>query len=389
MRAQFRQGALRGREIAQKLQRGQNAVACSGKVREQHVSGLFPAQVEAVAHHFSQHVAVPHIGGHDVDAGFFHRAQQAQIAHRGRDERVVAQITLRLKGDGQNPQDLVAVHNFAVLVNRETPIGVPIEGDARIRLVLHDGRLERAEVGGSHAVIDVQAIRLSGQQNDFGARRAQGCGADGAGRAVRAVDDNFQAIEAVGRGGYQVIKIGADHVRFGRDATHIGAHRAMPGLADLFSISSSTSSVSLWPLESKNLIPLSGIGLCEAETMTPKSTSIVAVRCATAGVGTTPRSKTSTPVEAIPAAMAAEMNSPDARGSRARRAIGRGSRLPSVSTSDAATASARENSAVMTLFASPRTPSVPKSLVMCRFPSSSPGPGTRTAGASLGGGATV
>ena len=70
-------------------------------------------------------------------------------------------------------------------------------------------------------------------------------------------------------------------------------------------------------------MPLSGIGLCDAESTTPMSTPSSAVRNATAGVGSTPTLLTSTPAEASPADTAAARNSPDARESRPTIARGR------------------------------------------------------------------
>ena len=89
------------------------------------------------------------------------------------------------------------------------------------------------------------------------------------------------------------------------------------------SMLSSTSSGSLCPPLAKNLIPLSGLGLCDAESMTPRSAPVSATRPATAGVGRTPASSTSTPALARPATTAAARNSPEARGSRPTTARGR------------------------------------------------------------------
>ena len=82
------------------------------------------------------------------------------------------------------------------------------------------------------------------------------------------------------------------------------------------SMAASSSSSSLCPPRDRNLMPLSGIGLCDAESTTPMSTPSSAVRNATAGVGSTPTLLTSTPAEARPADTAAARNSPDARLSR-------------------------------------------------------------------------
>ena len=93
--------------------------------------------------------------------------------------------------------------------------------------------------------------------------------------------------------------------------------------ASACSMRSSTSSGSLVPPCAKNLIPLSAAGLCDADTITPKSALMSAMRNAAAGVGMTPASSTSTPELARPADTAAAMNSPDTRVSRATTATGR------------------------------------------------------------------
>ena len=95
------------------------------------------------------------------------------------------------------------------------------------------------------------------------------------------------------------------------------------------------------PPRAKNLMPLSGAGLCDAETMTPKSASMSAIRNAAAGVGMTPASSTSTPELASPAATAAARNSPETRGSRATTAVGR---LPGGAASRRRTALAQDDS---------------------------------------------
>src|SRR6478609_6493935 len=90
-----------------------------------------------------------------------------------------------------------------------------------------------------------------------------------------------------------------------------------------------------------------------------------------AGVGSTPASRTSMPAEARPATVAAARNSPDARGSRPTTATGRWPlKAPtSASTCAAATERSSASSAVMSLFATPRTPSVPKSRATRVLPS--------------------
>ncbi len=70
-------------------------------------------------------------------------------------------------------------------------------------------------------------------------------------------------------------------------------------------------------------MPLSGAGLCDADTITPKSNSPSLTRKAFAGVGTTPASQTSIPELASPADTAELRNSPETLGSLAMTALGR------------------------------------------------------------------
>src|SRR5664279_4690174 len=160
-----------------------------------------------------------------------------------------------------------------------------------------------------------------------------------------------------------------------------------------FSMASSTASSSFSPPAAKILMPLSGIALCEAEITTPRSAPRSSVRNATAGVGSTPSSRTSAPAEARPAATAASSISPLARGSRPTTASGcpdgsgpatatldppGTSTLaggPSAatgrrSTSTFAGAVARLNArcGVRSALARPRTPSVPNSLAPTAAP---------------------
>src|SRR5690349_6032078 len=114
-------------------------------------------------------------------------------------------------------------------------------------------------------------------------------------------------------------------------------------------------------------MPLSGMALWLADSITPRSAPSAPVRNATAGVGSTPTRSTSTPALARPATTAASRNSPDARGSRPTTAVGRWPwNVPaSASTCAAATDRPSAISAVRSALATPRTPSVPKSRPTC------------------------
>ena len=124
------------------------------------------------------------------------------------------------------------------------------------------------------------------------------------------------------------------------------------------SISSSTASGSLKPSPAKNLIPLSGTGLCEAEIIAPAQQSIVRARYANPGVGITPALMQSPPTDRMPAVKAASSMSPEIRVSFPMMI--RGLAPCRLRTYAPARPRRNANSAVRSLLATPLTPSVPK-----------------------------
>ena len=93
-------------------------------------------------------------------------------------------------------------------------------------------------------------------------------------------------------------------VAVGRSARKASAPSPSAPSSTSRSIRSSFSSGSLKPSREKNLMPLSWYGLWLALMTTPASARIDSVRNAMAGVGSGPRSITSTPIEQMPDAIA-------------------------------------------------------------------------------------
>ena len=295
--------------------------------------------------------------------------------------------------DRQQRQDDVAVHVGPVGGDRQAAVGVAVVGDAQVGLLGDHGVPQPGQVGRADTGVDVQPVRAAADDDDLGAGPAVHLGRELGGGAVGAVDDHPQPARA--GSGWRPAG-GPDSA--GRRRRRAGSGRpprrwaAEPGRPSAASMASSTASSSLSPPAAKILMPLSGIALCEAEMTTPRSAPRSAVRKATAGVGSTPSSSTSTPAEARPAATAASSISPLARGSRPRTASGRlglacraawprpatrrrrppgrpatgsgaGDARPrrSPSTCAAAVARRRASAGVRSALARPRTPSVPNS----------------------------
>src|SRR3954454_19142910 len=131
------------------------------------------------------------------------------------------------------------------------------------------------------------------------------------------------------------------------------------GASSRRSMAASVASDSLKPSGPKNLMPLSAYGLCDAEMTAATSKPQRPSSSGAAGVGSTPPSSTSPPAAVTPADSAASSISPDSRVSRMIRTCGAWSER---SSCVAARPRASASSAVRTSPATPRMPSVPKSL---------------------------
>ena len=252
--------------------------------------------------HGLQHVPVTHAGLDHGDPGAAHRQLEAQVAHHRGHDSVLRELALVAHGQREDRHDLVTVDDVALGIHRQAAVGVSVMGDPHVVAVLDDRLPQVGHVRRAAALVDVVAIGAGVDRQDLGTHATKRARRGTRSRTVAGVDNHAQA----GRAGSACTREGArrsrrEHRRSARPARR--SHRsgaASPRLRRA-SICSSTSSASLCPPRAKNLIPLSGIGLCEAEIITPRSTPSSAVRWATAGVGRTPRTRTSRPALARPA----------------------------------------------------------------------------------------
>ena len=132
---------------------------------------------------------------------------------------------------GEHGQQLVAVDHVALVVDREAPVGVAVEGEADVRTVLEDGTLERAEVGRAAAVVDVQAVGHRVDRADVGAGADQGTGTGLVRGTLGAVEDDLDAHQRVVDGVDEVTDVVVDGLVVRRDPAHGAALGTLPGLA--------------------------------------------------------------------------------------------------------------------------------------------------------------
>ena len=142
------------------VQRGEDAVAGGRVPAHDHVAGLLAAEGEAGQLHRLEDVAVTHLRLPYADPGGLHRLHEAEVAHHGGHDRVVLQLTGLPHRQREDGQDLVAVDDLAVRVDREAAVGVAVEGEADVGTVLEDCLLQHVEVGRAAAVVDVDPVGL-------------------------------------------------------------------------------------------------------------------------------------------------------------------------------------------------------------------------------------
>jgi len=108
------------------------------------------------------------------------------------------------------------------MVDREAAVRVAVVSDAQVGAVFQHGGLERTEVGGAHAVVDVQAVRVGADDHDVRAGILEEFGGTTAGGPVRAVEHDLEAFQALRGDGPQVEDVAVLGVGEATDASDAG-----------------------------------------------------------------------------------------------------------------------------------------------------------------------
>ena len=97
-----------------------------------------------------------------------------------------------------------------------------------------DRLLQRPQVGGPDAVVDVEAVRFGADDNDIGAGVLEDLGGTAARRAVGAVQHHLESVQAVREGAEQMDDVAVLGVGEALDPAHLSPDRAEGLLAELF-----------------------------------------------------------------------------------------------------------------------------------------------------------
>src|SRR6516162_3846598 len=185
-------------EHGQHLQRGHKAVAGGGVIRQDDVPGRLAPDIVAVLAHMLEHIAVADRGARERKADAVEIALEAEVRHHGGDDAGLGEVAIVLEARRDDGQELVAVDDAAALICDDDAIGVAVEGDADVGAHLLDLGAQGGRLGRSALAIDVEAVGLDPDRHHVGAELPQRLGNYLIGRAVGAVDDDAQPVEAHG-----------------------------------------------------------------------------------------------------------------------------------------------------------------------------------------------
>ena len=187
------------RHLGHEVQAGEDAVAGRRVLAHDDVAGLLAAEREAALVHRLEHVAV-------ADRGLRRRVMPCSAIARCR-PRLLITVATSVSSDEHARAPSSTTARIAMIwspsttlpsrVDREAAVGVAVVGDADVGAVLEHGVRQRVEVRRADAVVDVEAVGVGADHGDLRAGVAERLGRDAGCRAVRAVEHDVQAVEAV------------------------------------------------------------------------------------------------------------------------------------------------------------------------------------------------
>ncbi len=194
---EFGEGGFLFLHDAQHLERAEDAVAGGGVIGEDEVAGTLATEGAALFAEGLDDVAVADRGGEDLDAGAAHGFVQAEVAHHGAGHPVAAEFSLLVERQGGEGENAVAGNWRAGGVGENHAVGIAVEGDAEVGAVLADQIAGGLRVKRPAPVVDVDAVRLAAVLDDFRAEFLENERGDEIGRAMAAIDDDFQAVREI------------------------------------------------------------------------------------------------------------------------------------------------------------------------------------------------
>ena len=116
----------------QQLQRRHEPVASRRIIGQDHMAGLFTANIVAMLTHVLEHVAVANLGARHLESDIGEKAFEAEIGHDRRHNAWLAEAPVFLPALRDNAHKLVSVDHLPALVDDQDAVGVPVERNADV-----------------------------------------------------------------------------------------------------------------------------------------------------------------------------------------------------------------------------------------------------------------
>ena len=124
------------------------------------MSRLLAADVVAALLHLFQNISVADLGGGCNYAVFLSELEKAQVGHYCDHAAIALQCALFLHELREDSQQLIAVDEFAVLVNCQASVCVTVKGKSHIALVLDHCLFEPVHMCRAAVLVDIGSIGL-------------------------------------------------------------------------------------------------------------------------------------------------------------------------------------------------------------------------------------
>ena len=134
------------------------------------MTGLLATDGIIVLHHLFQHIAVTNSGLAGLAAVSLHSLMQAHITHDSDNEHIIIELFALHQLQSTNQHDLVAVQSLTIFVNYQAAVCITIVGNAGMSTNLNNLLLQGLQMGGAAAIINIDAIGLVKNSNNFGAQ---------------------------------------------------------------------------------------------------------------------------------------------------------------------------------------------------------------------------
>ena len=193
--AHFAHRAAAALHFRQHLQRRQQPVAGGREIRQHDMARLLAADVIAVPPHMLDHIAVAHPGADQRQFLGVKIAFEPEVRHDRGHKSAAFKFAALGPGGSDQRHELVAIDHLSLVVGDDDAVGVAVQGYADVGAQFLDLGAHGVGMRRAAFFVDVAAVGLVADLDDFGAQLPQGGGRHFIGGAIGGIDHHAKPIE--------------------------------------------------------------------------------------------------------------------------------------------------------------------------------------------------